>query len=313
MTQSLVTGGAGFIGSHLVEALVARGERVRVLDNFSTGKRANLAAVASEIEVIGGDIRDPAAVRAAMEGVERVFHQAALVSVPRSVEDPAANHSINVDGTFNLLEAARGAHVSAFIYASSAAVYGDLPGLPKTEDMPLAPASPYGLAKRIGEEYVDLYARLYGVPGVCLRYFNVYGPRQDPRSPYSGVISIFIERLLEGNAPTIYGDGEQTRDFIYVADVVHANLLAADAAGAGGIYNVCTGEATSVSALWREIQAIAGVYVKPRFAPARPGDVRHSVASYERARVALGFTPEVRLNEGLRRTLRSVLAARGLK
>ncbi len=308
--RSLVTGGAGFIGSHLVEALVARGDRVRVLDDFSTGKRGNLAAVAGNVEVIEGDIRDPAAVRAAMDGVERVFHQAALVSVPRSVEDPAANHTINVDGTFHLLDAARQARVPAFVHASSAAVYGDLPGLPKTEDMPIAPLSPYGLAKRIGEEYVELFGRLYGLPGISLRYFNVYGPRQDPSSPYSGVISIFIERLLEGNPPTIFGDGEQTRDFIYVADVVRANLLAAEAAQMGGVYNVSTGEATSISALWREIQGIAGVYVKPRFAPARAGDVRHSVASYERARANLGFRPEISLNEGLRQTLRSVLAAR---
>ena len=223
MARSLVSGGAGFIGSHLVEALVSRGDVVRVLDNLSTGRVENLAAVASSIDLVEGDIRDPDTVRAALRGVERVFHQAALVSVPQSVEDPMTTHAINVDGTLNLLNAAREAGAQSFVYASSSAVYGDLPELPKVETMPAAPVSPYGLSKQIDEQYAQLFTQLYGLRTVGLRYFNVYGPRQDPSSPYSGVISIFIDHLLANTRPTIYGDGRQTRDFIYVADVVQAN------------------------------------------------------------------------------------------
>jgi len=312
MTTCLVTGGAGFIGSHLVEALVARGDAVRVLDNFSTGKEANLSAVADRIELIRGDICDLDAVRKAVAGVQLVFHQAALVSVPRSMHEPATNHAINIDGTFNVLEAAREVAVDGVVLASSAAVYGDLPGLPKSEDMPTGPTSPYGLAKLVGEQYARLYRQCYGLPTVALRYFNVYGPRQDPSSPYSGVISIFMDRLLAGDGVTIYGDGEQTRDFVYVADIVRANLLAASSPpeAAGQVFNVSTGQATTINALWDTLQAIAGGSQPARHADARSGDIRHSVASPERARRVLGYEPSTPLTEGLRRTLEWYRASR---
>ena len=303
MERSLVSGGAGFIGSHLVEALVRRGNTVRVLDNFSTGRAENLAAVASDIELIEGDIRDPDTVRAAVEGVDRVFHQAALVSVPLSLEDPVTTHAINVNGTLNLLNAAREGGVQSFVYASSSAVYGDLPELPKVETMSAAPISPYGLSKQIDEQYARLFTRLYSVRTVGLRYFNVYGPRQDPSSPYSGVISIFIDHLLADTPPTIYGDGQQTRDFIYVADVVQASLLAADTPDTTGqVFNVSTNQAHTIAELLEMLQAIAGTRMAPRFASKRPGDIPHSYASYEKAHQVLGFEPEVGFAEGLRRT-----------
>ncbi len=301
--RSLVTGGAGFIGSHLVEALVKRGHSVRVLDDFSTGKRANLASVADRIELIEGDIRDRGAVQAAVRGADWVFHQAALVSVPLSVADPATNHTINVDGTLTVLEAARLEGVKCFVYASSAAVCGNSAGLPKVETMPVDPVSPYGLAKSIGEQYAQLYAQLYGLRTVGLRYFNVYGPRQDPRSPYSGVISIFVDHLANGIEPTIYGDGQQTRDFVFVSDVVRANLLAADAGEAAGqVLNVSTSRATTILELWETLQSFAGSRLHPRFEDERRGDVRHSQASFDKARALLGYEPRVELAEGLRQT-----------
>ena len=303
--ESLVTGGAGFIGSHLVEALVERGDAVRVLDDFSTGRMANLGRVASKIDVIRGDIRDRATVREAANGVDTVFHQAALVSVPLSVADPATNHAINVDGTFNLLEAARLEGVTCFVYASSAAVYGDSTILPKVETMPTEPVSPYGLAKSIGEQYAQLYTRVYGLRTVGLRYFNVYGPRQDPGSPYSGVISIFIDRLLAGVAPTIYGDGSQTRDFIYVSDVVRANVLAAETPAASGhVLNICTSRPSTILELWDTLQAFGHTDLAPEFADERPGDVKHSWASFEKAHHLLGFAPRVGLAQGLQRTVK---------
>ena len=303
MAQSLVTGGAGFIGSHLVEALVGQGDEVRVLDNLSTGRRENLTAVADSIELIEGDIRDPNAVGAAVRGVERIFHQAAVVSVPMSVRDPVTNHAVNVDGTLNLLDAARVAGVECFVYASSSAVYGDLPDLPKVETMPTAAISPYGLSKHIGEQYARLFTQLYGLRTVGLRYFNVYGPRQDPSSPYSGVISIFVDHLLANTPPSIYGDGRQTRDFIYVADVVRANLLAAGAPDAAGeVFNVSTNQSFTIVELWETLQIIAGTHLAPRFGEERLGDIRHSYASCEHARQTIGFEPEINFRDGLRRT-----------
>jgi UDP-glucose 4-epimerase len=304
MTQVLVTGGAGFIGSHLVEALVRRGDTVRVLDNLSTGKEQNLAAVADAVELIRGDIRDRDVVYGAMEGIDLVFHQAALVSVPLSVHEPALNHAINVDGTFHVIDAAREIGVGCLVYASSSAVYGDLPGLPKTEEMETAPLSPYGLAKLIGERYARLFNGSYSLPAVGLRYFNVYGPRQDPGSPYSGVISIFIDHLLAGRRPTIYGDGEQTRDFVYVADVVRANLLVAETpAATGEVLNVSSGRSVTINALWATLQAIAGTDLPPHFEEERKGDIRHSSASFEKARRMVRYEPRTSLAEGLRHTL----------
>lgn len=303
MTLVLVTGGAGFIGSHLVEALVRRGDRVRVLDNFTTGKKENLASVWDQIELIEGDIRDRSAVCRAVAGVEQIFHQAALVSVPLSVQDPLANHTVNVDGTFNLLNAAREAEVQTFVYASSAAVYGDLPDPLKVESVTPAPLSPYGLAKRIGEEYAALFTHLYGLNIVCLRYFNVYGPRQDPHSPYSGVISIFLERARTGQPATIFGDGHQRRDFVYVGDVVRANLMAAACPAASGrVFNVGTGHATTILRLWDLVQTVVGVRLPAQFAPERAGDVRHSVADPDLARRVLGFEARTPLLDGLRET-----------
>lgn len=302
---ALVTGGAGFIGSHLVEALVLRGHTVRVIDDFSTGKSENLQSVASQIDLIEGDIRDSETVRSAVDGADWVFHQAALVSVPLSITNPVRNHIMNVDGTLNLLDAARHAGVRRFIYASSAAIYGDSAELPKAETMLAAPISPYGLSKLIGEQYARLYSRLYGLQTVGMRYFNVYGPRQDPGSPYSGVISIFMARLQAGARPTIYGDGQQTRDFVFVSDVVEANLLAATApaSAAGQVFNVSTGRGTSILDLWVTMQRIAGTDIVPAFAEERPGDVRYSRATYARAREILGYKPRVALADGLRQTL----------
>jgi UDP-glucose 4-epimerase len=304
MRQVLVTGGAGFIGSHLVEALVRRGDAVRVLDNLSTGREQNLAAVADAVELIQGDIRDRDVVHRSMAGTDLVFHQAALVSVPLSVQEPALNHAINVDGTFHVMDVARQVGVRCLVYASSSAVYGDLPGLPKTEEMEIAPLSPYGLAKLVGERYAGLFHTCYGLPAIGLRYLNVYGPRQDPGSPYSGVISIFIDRLLAGRRPTIYGDGQQTRDFVYVADVVRANLLAAETPAASGeVLNVSTGRPVTINALWATLQDIAGTDLPPHFAEERKGDIRHSSASFEKARWMVGYEPRTSLAEGLRHTL----------
>ncbi len=304
MARTLVSGGAGFIGSHLVEALVERGDEVRVLDNFSTGRPENLVAVTQRIELIEGDVRDEDVVRAAMRDVEQVFHLAALVSVPLSVEDPITTHAVNVDGTLNILVAAREAGVRSLVYASSSAVYGDLPDLPKVETLPVAPTSPYGLSKQICEQYARLFARLYGLRTVGLRYFNVYGPRQDPGSPYSGVISIFVDHLLASIPPTIYGDGRQTRDFVYVTDVVRASLLAADTpAAAGQVFNISTNRPHTILDLWEMLQTLTGTHLSPCFAAERPGDICHSYASYELARRVLGFEPQIGLMDGLRRTV----------
>jgi len=302
--SALVTGGAGFIGSHLVEALLERGHRVRVLDDFSSGRRENLAAMLSDIELIEGDIRDSSLVAEAMAGVQYVFHEAAVPSVVRSVEDPLRSHTVAVDGTLAVLEAARTSKPRRVVYASSSSAYGDTPTLPKVEPMPTQPLSPYAVAKLTAEYYCGVYTRVFGVPTVALRYFNVFGPRQDPSSPYTGVISIFIREALAGRAPTIDGDGGQTRDFTYVADAVAANLLAAESETAvGEVLNVARGDEISINGLFSLVCEAVGVEIEPRHGPPRTGDVRHSRADIDKARRLLGYEPRTDLREGLRRTV----------
>jgi UDP-glucose 4-epimerase len=300
----LITGGCGFIGSHIAEALVADGTKVRVFDNFSSGKLENLKGFGEGIEVIRGDVCDPEALRAAMKGVSRVFHEAALVSVGVSVEKPIDNDSINIRGTLNVLQAAREAKVKRVVFATSAAVYGNNPVLPKREDMLPEPESPYALGKLTGEYYLKLYSSLYGVETVALRYFNVFGPRQDGKSMYSGVISRFTDDLRSGRIPTIFGDGQQTRDFVYVKDVVQANLLAMRSAkvGHGEVFNVATGKTVSLLQLLDALKTIIGIQVTPQFKEARAGDIKHSLADISKIREALGYAPKFGLEEGLRAT-----------
>jgi len=299
MKYALVTGGAGFIGSHIVDRLVADGCRVRILDDFSTGHRENLAA-AGDIEIVEGDVGDPDTVAAAVENVDVVFHEAAIASVPKTIVDPLGSQRINYQGTLNVLEAARHASVKRVVFASSAAIYGDDPRLPKTEDMTPKPQSPYAVDKLASEYACLTYFHLYGLETVCLRYFNVYGPRQDPSSPYSGVISVFADRLRKGVQPVIYGDGEQTRDFIYISDIVGANIHAASvSAAAGGVFNVATGEKVTLNELFRVMADICGEDLKPVHDQPRSGDIRHSLAAIEKGAIALRLEPCVRLDEGL--------------
>jgi nucleoside-diphosphate-sugar epimerase len=303
MALYVVTGGAGFIGSHLVDALVTRGERVRVVDDFSTGRRENLAHH-DAIELLTGDVADPEVARAAVAGADFVLHQGAIPSVPRSVADPVGSHRANVDATVQVLAASREAGVRRVVFAGSSAVYGNLPGLPKHEDMPTAPLTPYALQKLVSEQYCRMFTALYGLETVTLRYFNVFGPRQDPSSPYSGVISLFITALVEGRRPTIFGDGEQTRDFAYVADVVQAVLRACVAEGAGGgVFNVSTGMRVSLNTLFATLREVVGADVTPIHEAPRTGDVRDSQADIGRARAVLGYEPAVPFDEGLRRTV----------
>ncbi|MBE7559851.1 SDR family oxidoreductase [bacterium] len=302
----LVTGGAGFIGSHIVEHLVRCGDAVRVLDNFSSGRRENLAAVLAEIELVEGDLRDATTVRRAVEGCDYVIHQGAIPSVPRSVADPLTTHEVNATGTLNLLLAARDAGVRRVVSASSSSVYGETAELPKREDMLPRPLSPYAASKIMLEYYQAMFYRLYGLETVSLRYFNVFGPRQDPTSQYAAVVPIFAVKLLAGERPTIYGDGEQTRDFTYIDNVVEANLTALTAANAAGrVFNIACGQATTVNALYREIARLVGSDLAPIYAPPRAGDIRDSVADVSLARDLLGLSPRVDLVEGLRRTIQS--------
>ncbi len=306
MARWLVTGGAGFIGSHLVEALVARGERVRVLDNFSTGRWENLSAVRDRIEVIEGDIRDPLIVRQAVDGVEVVAHLAAVVSVEWSLRNPLETMDVNTGGTLHLLEAARQVNVSRFLFASSAAVYGDASELPLREDLPLRPLSPYAASKVAGEAICYAYYAAYGFPAVIMRFFNIYGPRQDPHSPYSGVISIFWGRMRQGLPPVVYGDGLQTRDFVYVGDVVAALIRAGEQDGAAGtVVNLARGEETSVLHLVTLLNQALGTALEPVFAPPRAGEIRHSAGDPRRAQLVLGWQPTVGLAEGLSRLVHS--------
>jgi nucleoside-diphosphate-sugar epimerase len=299
----LVTGGAGFIGSHLVHELARRGHRVRVIDNLVTGRRKNLAGIAG-VEFFEGDLADLTAARRAVEGVDYVLHQAAIPSVPRSVEDPITSNRANVDATLNVLVASRDAGIKRLVYAGSSSAYGNAPTLPKREDMPSNPLSPYALQKLVGEEYCRLFTRLYGLETVTIRYFNVFGPRQDPGSPYSGVISLFSTAVLERRQPVIYGDGEQTRDFTYVANVVDGVLRACEAPGiAGEVINVATGHRISLNHLLDVLNAIAGTNVTAVYQHPRPGDVRDSLADISKAASLLGYSPQVPLEEGLRCTL----------
>jgi nucleoside-diphosphate-sugar epimerase len=310
MSFYLVTGGAGFIGSHLVEELTRRGERVRVVDDFSTGKRANLEHVAG-VELIVGDLSDPDVARRAVDGVEFVLHQAAIPSVPRSVSDPLTSHRANIDATLNVLLAARDAGVRRVVYAGSSSAYGDTPTLPKREDMPTSPLSPYALQKLVGEQYAQLFTALYGLETVTIRYFNVFGPRQDPSSPYSGVISLFISALVEGRQAVIFGDGEQTRDFTYVANVVDGVLRACHAPHAAGqVINVATAGRVSLNHLFATLCQLLAVEATPRYDAPRAGDVRDSQADISRAATLLGYQPLVPFAEGLRRTVEWYRATR---
>ncbi|MFN7927300.1 MAG: SDR family oxidoreductase [Blastocatellia bacterium] len=303
-TQYLVTGGAGFIGSHIATALVQRGEQVRVLDNLLTGHRANLAHLAEQVEFIEGSITDPAITRAAMQGVQIVFHEAAIPSVPRSVANPQESHEANVNGTFNVLLAAKEVGVKRVVYAASSSAYGDTEVLPKHTEMIPNPLSPYAAQKLFGEYYCQVFAKVYGLETVSLRYFNVFGPRQDPSSPYSGVISKFVTSLLANEAPMIFGDGEQTRDFTYIDNVVSANLLAAETPNANGtVVNVGVGDRISLNQLLAELQKILGTNLPPKYAETRAGDVRDSQADISLTEKLLGYKPVVGLAEGLRRTV----------
>jgi len=300
--SALVTGGAGFIGSHLVDALASAGSRVTVLDNLSTGSLANLEAAAGRVRFVQADIRNRAAVEEAVSGCEVVFHLAAVVSVQKTVEDPLGSAAVNEMGSLSLLEAARAAGVRRVVFASSSAVYGDDPRLPKREDHAVRPRSPYAVQKLAAEHYLSVYEGLFGLSTASLRFFNVFGPRQDPSSPYSGVISIFLTRALADEAPLVYGDGGQTRDFIYVADVVEA-LVRASRSTEVGVFNVGTGREVDILTLWREIAALTGCGRSPRHLPPRPGDIRRSVAAIDEAAGRLGFVPRVPFEEGLSRTL----------
>jgi UDP-glucose 4-epimerase len=296
---ALVTGGAGFIGSHLVDRLLTEGFSVRVLDDFSTGKRSNLPE-SSHLRVIAGDVGNMSVVRSVMEGVECVFHEAAVASVPRTVGDPLGSQRTNYQGTLNVLEAARAAGVRRLAFAASAAAYGDLPEQPKQEDMAVKPLSPYAVDKLASEYACQVYARLYGLQTVCLRYFNVFGPRQDPSSPYSGVISIFADRLNKGQQPTIFGDGGQTRDFVFVSDVVEANMRAMLSERAvGQVFNIATGSPVTLNGLLQILSDLKEMPFAPNHAESRAGDIRHSSANIARARELLGWQPKVDLSHGL--------------
>ena len=303
MSHYLVTGGAGFIGSHLSEELVRRGHRVRVVDSLITGKRHNLDHI-SGVEFLQGDLADMDVAVRAVAGCDYVLHQAAIPSVPRSVKDPVTSNRANVDATLNVLVAARDAGVKRLVFAGSSSAYGNTPTLPKHEAMPSNPLSPYALQKVVGEQYLQMFTRLYGLETVSIRYFNVFGPRQDPSSPYSGVISVFATALIDGRSPKIYGDGEQTRDFTYVANVVDGVLRACEAPGASGeVINVATGGRISLNRLFQEMRAIIGADVEPEYVEPRQGDVRDSQADITRAREILGYAPSVSFEEGLQRTI----------
>jgi UDP-glucose 4-epimerase len=304
MRTFLVTGGAGFIGSHIVEALVARGDRVRVIDNLCTGFRENVERHGNRAELIVADVNDAQQLAKALQGVDCVFHEAALASVPRSVEAPLDTNHACVTGTVNLLHQAHKAGVRRVVYAASSSAYGDLPTASKREsDLPM-PLSPYAAAKLACELYCQAFYRTYGLETVALRYFNVFGPRQDPGSPYSAVIPLFITALLKGEPPVIYGDGQQSRDFTFVADVVHGNLLAADTKDvAGRVLNVANGRSVTLLQMLDALNRLLGTSVKPRFAPARVGDVRESLADITLARQLLGYEPQIAFEEGLRRSI----------
>jgi nucleoside-diphosphate-sugar epimerase len=303
MATYLVTGGAGFIGSHLAEELVRRGEIVRVVDSLITGKRQNLQHLPA-VEFLEGDLADLAVARRAVQGMDYVLHQAAIPSVPRSVQDPITSNRANIDASLNILVASRDAGVKRVVYAGSSSAYGNTPTLPKVETMPTAPLSPYALQKLVAEQYCQMFTELYGLETVTIRYFNVFGPRQDPSSPYSGVISLFISALCEGKSPRIYGDGEQTRDFTYVANVVDGVLRACHAEAASGeVINVATGGRISLNQLFRTVRDLVGGSIDPVYEAVRAGDVRDSQADISKARRILGYEPAVRFEDGLEKTV----------
>lgn len=306
MATYLITGIAGFIGSALARAALAQGDQVRGIDNLSTGKPENLAEILSRIDFRQTDLLDLAATHDACRGVDYVLHQAAIPSVPKSLLDPLTSNQANVDATVNLLVAARDAKVKRVVYAASSAAYGDTPTLPKREDMPPNPISPYAVAKLASEYYMISFYRCYGLETVCLRYFNIFGPRQDPTSPYSGVLAKFITQMLNGEQPTIFGDGTQSRDFTYVDNAVDANLLACHAPAAevaGKVFNVATGRRVDLNETFRALKKIIGYPGDVNYAPERPGDVKHSLADLTQAEKHLGYTPKVDFEEGLRRTI----------
>lgn len=301
----LVTGGAGFIGSHIAARLAASGARVRIIDDLSTGYLHNIEEIAGDVDFVQASLTDEEKVRKSLEGVEVIFHEAAIPSVPRSVENPRQTHAASVDATFNLLVLAKEQKVRRVVYAASSSAYGDQPKLPKVEDMLPEPLSPYAVAKLVGEYYAQVFYRVYGLETISLRYFNVFGPRQDPSSQYSGVISRFISALLSGERPVIYGDGEQSRDFTYVDNVVEANTLAAETTqGIGEIMNIANGERITLNELLEVLKDLTGTKaVVPEYKEARAGDVRHSLADITRARKFLGFEPKIGLREGLELTI----------
>jgi UDP-glucose 4-epimerase len=306
----LITGGAGFIGSHIARTLVASGAQVRVLDNFSGGRLQNLAPILDDIELVTGDIRDMSVVAKAVRGVDVIFHEAAEPSVPRSIADPAATMDINVSGTLNVLTAARDAGVRRFVLASTCAIYGDSPVSPKREALAPSPLSPYAISKLTGEQLCAAFTQLYGFEAVALRYFNVFGPRQDPTSAYAAVVPKFLASLQAGVSPVIYGDGEQSRDFVAVSDVVRANLLAASVPGvAGQVFNIASGRSTTVNNVFETLQRLTGIDVPARYEPARPGDIRDSLADTTTARERLGFVAETSFEDGVAAILAEEAAA----
>jgi nucleoside-diphosphate-sugar epimerase len=304
MEKYLVTGGAGFIGSHIVGELVKKGHPVRVVDNFITGKKENISSFLRAIEFIEGDIRDLEVCRQAAEGVDFVLHQAALPSVPRSIEDPLLTNEINITGTLNLLLASRDAKVQKFVFASSSSVYGDNPQLPKKEGIEGIPLSPYAISKRVGEMYCRVFSQVFKLPTVCLRYFNIFGPRQDPFSQYAAAIPNFIIRMVKEESPVIFGDGEQSRDFTYVSNVVEANILASKARGISGeFFNIACGERTTVNSLVENINKVLDKEIKPSYVGMRPGDIKHSFADISKAKKILKYEPSVPFSEGLKNTI----------
>jgi nucleoside-diphosphate-sugar epimerase len=300
----LVTGGAGFIGTNIVEELVKKGENVRVMDNFSTGKRENLSEFLASVELVEGDVRSYHIVREAVEGIDVILHEAALPSVPRSIRDPLTTNEVNVIGTLNVLQAARDARVKRIVFASSSSVYGDNPELPKRESLKPSPLSPYAVSKLAGEQYCQAFSKIYKMETICLRYFNVFGPRQDPSSAYAAVIPKFIQAAVSDTVPVIYGDGEQSRDFTFVSNIVDANLRAASAdCPPGTVMNIACGQTMSLNTLVKHLGGILNTNIKPRYEQARPGDVLHSLASIETAQKMLGYVPRVAMAEGLQRTV----------
>ncbi|HEX5132898.1 MAG TPA: SDR family oxidoreductase [Candidatus Krumholzibacteria bacterium] len=305
MATYLITGGAGFIGSNIVDEVLRRGHSVRVLDNFATGREENLRDSADRIELIRGDVRDAAVVDRAVKGADFVLHQAALASVPRSIADPVANNEVNVQGTLNILVAAQKHGVKRVVYASSSSVYGDSEVLPKVEGMTPNPRSPYAVAKLAAEYYCGVFAQLHGMTTVALRYFNVFGPRQDPNSQYSAVIPIFVKALIEGKAPTIHGDGEQSRDFTFIENVVAANLLACEADISGGhVYNIACGGRYTLNQLYDALAAQVGSSLRPVYGQPRAGDVKHSMAGIDKIQKELGYRVGVSFEDGIERTVR---------